>query len=149
MKHIRRHIKVIALCASCGVIGAGASAIASAGAATGSSPATGKVARTGRIWRSVARHSVQGDLVVLTKSGFATVTFDRGFIQAVNGQQITIADGTKNKTYKTVTLTIPGTARVRDNGKPATLSDLRRGQHVLVVEGPKRTFVIARNQSAS
>ncbi|MDQ6819443.1 MAG: hypothetical protein M3076_03740 [Actinomycetota bacterium] len=149
MKHIRRHTKVIALCASCAALGAAASAIATAGAATGSSPRSGAAARTGRLWRGVARHSVHGNLVVSSKSGFATVTFDRGFIQSVNGQQITIADGTKHATYKTFTLTIPGTASVLENGRRASLSDLRSGQHILVVQGPGRTLVIARNRTAS
>jgi len=92
---------------------------------------------------------VHGNLVVSSKSGFATVTFDRGFIQSVNGQQITIADGTKHATYKTFTLTIAGTASVLENGRRASLSDLRSGQHILVVQGPGRTLVIARNRTAS
>ncbi len=152
MKHIRRHSKVIALCACCAVIGAAASAVATAGAATGSassSQSSGVAERAGRVWKAVARRSVHGDLVVLTRSGFATVTFDRGFVKSVNGQEITIADGTKNATYKTVTLTIPVTAKVRENGRLVSLSELRSGQHVVVLQGPRRTIVIARDQSSS
>jgi hypothetical protein len=82
-------------------------------------------------------------VVVHTRSGFVTVTFDRGFVQSVSGQQLTVRVGTRNATYKTITLTIPANARVRDNGHAAKLSDLTAGQRVLVVKGPQRTFVIA------
>jgi hypothetical protein len=34
---------------------------------------------------------------------------------------------------------------VRDNGKPASLSQLSAGQRVGVLQGPNRTLVIARN----
>jgi hypothetical protein len=81
---------------------------------------------------------------VATKSGFATATLDRGFVSSVSGQQLTIREGTKKRTYKTVTLTIPSGARVRDNGKAATLGQLTDGQRVSVVRGPKRTTVVAR-----
>ena len=83
-------------------------------------------------------------MVVATKSGFATVTIDRGFVQSVSGQQLTIREGTKNATYKTVTLTIPSSAKVRDNRQASTLSALTAGQRVSVVQAPKRTWVIAR-----
>jgi hypothetical protein len=52
---------------------------------------------------------------VATTTGFATVTLDRGFVQSVNRQQLTIREGTKTTTYKTVMLTIPSNAVVRDN----------------------------------
>jgi hypothetical protein len=51
-------------------------------------------------------------VVVAGKGGkFVTVTFARGSVSAVNGQQLTIAEGSKKATYRTVTLTIPTTAR--------------------------------------
>ena len=113
-------------------VGAGASAIATAGAA---GTPTRQHAHCGQ-WRPRrarlpgARSSgvrVQGDLVVATKSGFATVTFNRGFVESVNGSQLTIREGTKKATYKTVTLTIPAGAKVRDNGQSASLSQLTAG----------------------
>ena len=61
-----------------------------------------------------------------------------------DGQQLTIREETKAATYKTVTLTIPSSAKVRDNGKSASLSQLTQGQRVGVVQGPKRTPVVAR-----
>ena len=77
-------------------------------------------------------------------NGFTTVTFVRGFVQSVNGQQLMMTEGTKRMTYKNVTLTIPTGARVRDNGAKSTLADLTPGQHVIVIVGPKQTFVRAR-----
>ena len=127
MTFLRRHLKLLSIGAACAAAGAGASAIATAGAAgtsaTGKSstahPAAARAAR-----RTLLRRAVQGDVVVATKNGFATVTLNRGFVQSVNGQQLTIREGTKKATYKTVTLTIPAGAKVRDNGKPASLSQL-------------------------
>lgn len=42
-----------------------------------------------------------------------------------------------------VTVTIPADARVRDNGTATTLSALRAGQRVIVIQVPRRTFVLA------
>ncbi len=73
------------------------------------------------------------------------MTFDRGTVKSVSGQQLTLTEGTKLATYKTVTLTIPTTARVRDNRKKGTLADVKTGQRATVVKTPKATFVIARS----
>jgi hypothetical protein len=81
---------------------------------------------------------------VATKSGFDTVTIDRGFVQSVSGQQLTIREGTQKATYKTVTVTIPSSAKVRDNRRASTMSALTSGQRVSVVQAPNRTWVIAR-----
>jgi hypothetical protein len=89
--------------------------------------------------------AVQGSLVVHTKSGFATVTFERGVVNSVSANQLTMTERTKRASYKTVTLTIPSNAIVRVNRQKATLSQLKSGQHVTVVNAPKRTFVIARS----
>jgi hypothetical protein len=142
---IRRYWKLGAVGISCAAIGVGASAIASAGAATagGSAAAKHKAARGGS-WRLFAR-AVHGDLVVPTKNGFATITFDRGVVQSVSGQQLTLKEGKKTATYKTVTLTIPTNARVRDNGSKATLANVKVGQRALVVQGPNYVLVRARD----
>ncbi|HUA44633.1 MAG TPA: hypothetical protein VMA77_05360 [Solirubrobacteraceae bacterium] len=151
MTFLRRHFKLVTIGAACAVAGAGASAIATAGAAGTSTTATSSTgtasahaAAAPRARRLLARRAVQGDLVVATRNGFATVTFSRGFVQSVNGQQLTIREGTKAATYKTVTLTIPSSAKVRDNGQSGSLSQLTQGQRVGVVQGPKRTLVVAR-----
>jgi hypothetical protein len=149
MTFLRRHLRLLSIGAACAAAGAGASVIATAGAAgtttATSSTATKTSARHPGARRALERRAVQGNLVVATKTGFATVTFNRGFVQSVNGQKLTIREGTKNATYKTVTLTIPAGANVRDNRKPASLSQLRVGQRVAVVQAPNRTLVIARD----
>jgi hypothetical protein len=155
MSFLRRHSKLLTIGAACAVAGAGASAIATAGAAgtstatsaATSTPAAQSPAARVAARRALLRRGVQGTVVVATKTGFATVTFNRGFVQGVSGQQLTIREGTKKATYKTVTLTIPAGAKVRDNGQTATLSQLTQGQRVGVVQGPKNTWVTARNAS--
>jgi hypothetical protein len=139
----RKHMKLVTIGAACAAVGAGASAIATAGAA-GTTTATKASPSHPVARRALERRAVQGDLVVATKSGFATVTFSRGFVQAVSGRQLTIKEGSRQATYKTVTLTIPADAIVRDNGQTASLSQLTQGQRVGVLQGPKRTLVVAR-----
>ena len=142
MSYIRSHGRLLITAICCVALGAGASAIASAGAASGSSAHPRAAARFG-VRRRFAARVVHGTFVVHTRNGFVTVTLDRGTVDSVNGQQLTITEGTAKATYKTVTLTIPSTARVRDNRQMATLSDLKAGQRVIVVQAPKRTFVVA------
>src|SRR5260221_8852668 len=98
---IRRYCKLGAVGISCIAIGAGASVIASAGAATGSTTGAGNAAstagkhhgaRAALAKKRFLQHAVHGSLVVPTKNGFATVTFDRGFVQSVNGQQLTLTE---------------------------------------------------------
>lgn len=146
MSSLRRNARLLPAAICCVGLGAGVSAIASAGAATTSSGhAAGIHKHVGfRGLRGVTARAVHGDVVVHTTTGFATVTFDRGTVDSVNGRQLTIAEGTAKAPYKTVTLTIPAGARVRDDRKKATLSDVRPGQRVLVLAGPAHTFVIAR-----
>jgi hypothetical protein len=75
------------------------------------------------------------------KGGFDTVTMDRGRFSSLSGEQLTIAEGTKTATYKTVTLTIPSGAKVYRNGETAQLSDIKSGDTVTVVHSPKGTVV--------
>ena len=77
------------------------------------------------------------------KGGFDTVTMDRGSFSSLSGNQLTITEGTKTATYKTVTLTIPSGATVRRNGEAAKLSDLKSGDTVMVMQSPKATVVAA------
>ncbi len=152
MKLLKSHYKLVALAASCVALGAAVSAIASAGAATpasstastASSAATKHHARLGLARRAFGG-AVQGSLVVHTKSGFATVTFERGVVKAVSGAQLTITERTKKAVYKDVTVTIPSNARIRVNRQKATIGQLKSGQHVMVVSAPKRTVVVARS----
>lgn len=141
--YIRNHGRLLIIAVCCVALGAGVSAIATAGAAPTTGSAHPRSARLGPLRRFAAR-AVHGSVVVRTTSGFQTVTFDRGKVQSVNGQQLTITEGTAKATYKTVTLTIPSSARVRDNRHKATLSDVKAGQRVIVLSAPQTTFVIAR-----
>ena len=152
MSSIRRHWRLLSVAVCCVALGAGVSAITTAGAATsgtgsaGSSSHAAKAAKPAAAGRGLRRltRAVQGSAVVHTKNGFATVTFQRGKVDAVSGQRLTITEGTRRATYKTVTVTIPANAVVRDDRHKASLSDVKAGQRVLVLQSPKRTYVIAR-----
>lgn len=144
MSFVKRHARLLAVAVGCLGLGAGASAIASAGASPPAKPAKATAAAH-RGARAMLRRAVHGDLVVNTPQGFKTVTFDRGFVQSVSADTLTLREGTKNATYKTVTLTIPSSARVRNDGQPSSLSSLRAGEHVGVLAGPVRTVVVARS----
>ena len=150
MSHILKHSRLLLVAVCCVALGAGASMIAGAGAATsakthakGHHSHHAKKGGLGRITRAV-----HGDVVVHTKAGFRTVTFDRGVVDSVSGQQLKITEGTPKATYKTVTLTIPANARVRDNRQKSSLVSVKPGQRVLVVTAPQRTLVVARTPHA-
>lgn len=132
-----RRLGVVGL--ACAGLGAGAGAIANAGASSQAVPKHHKRQRT------LLSRAVHGDAVVHTRAGFVTVTFDRGVVKSVSGQQLTLTEGTRKATYKTVTLTIPADARIRDNRRKATLSDVKPGQRAVVVQWPQRTVVVARD----
>jgi hypothetical protein len=144
MSFLRQNSKLVVVALTCLVLGAGASAIASAGAAS-SGPAArahraGFMGARGRRWLARA---VEGSAVVSTKQGYKTISFHRGKVTAVHGQQLTIAVGNRRSTYETVTLTIPTDAVVRDNRERSNLSHVAAGQRVIVIQAPKRTLVIA------
>jgi hypothetical protein len=147
---------------ACAAIGAGAGILGSASASSGPASTTGAAptsaatspagagagagARAGR--RSGLRRllrSVHTQAVIPVAGGsFATVTLDRGTVESVSGQQLTLREGTKTATYATVTLTIPIDAVVRDNRQSASLSSLTAGQTALVLSSPRGTHVLAR-----
>jgi hypothetical protein len=139
-------IKVAAVGGSCAAIGAGAGILGTSAAAPSSSP----TAKHHHHRLGLLARAVHADAVVPTKGGqFVQVTLDRGTVQSVSGQQLTISEGTKKHSYKTVTLTIPANAKVRDNKQTAQLSDLKAGQRVVVVQGPKNARVVARTPKAT
>ncbi len=149
MSSIRRHSRLLLVAVCCVAAGAAISAIASAGAATSSgssSSASHTRAHRGGL-RRLAR-AVQGSAVVRTADGFANVTFERGKVDSVSGQQLTITEGTRRASYKTVTVTVPTNAVVRDNRQKASLSNVKAGQRILVLTAPMRTYVIARTPKA-
>lgn len=95
-----------------------------------------------------AVHSVS---VVPDKAGtsFITLTSDRGTVKSVDsaGATITIAEGTKSATYKTLTLSVPSGAKVIRDGKTATLAEVKAEDHVSVSSSTEGTTVFAMDSS--
>lgn len=89
------------------------------------------------------KRAAHAELTVPTKTGFVKATVDRGQLVSVSGSSVTLRYKTKKLTGDTVTLSIPSNARVRANGKKASLADLKAGQRVSVAKLPKRTIVRA------
>jgi len=155
---LRRHLTLFAVSACSIAVGIGISSITTAGAASTSKASHAskaahvrKASRLGhgrshmRELRLLASRAVEGDVVVSTANGFETVSFERGLVASVSGQQLTMTEQTKTATYKTVTLTIPAGTVIRDNGaKLSSLASLTQGQRVFVFTGVKRTLVVAR-----
>ncbi len=153
MKHrIARHRRGLALATSCVALGVGIGALTSAGAATTTTAAhSGKTgsavvgARRRGLRRRVGmlRRAVQGDLVVRTASGFDTVSFQRGTVKSVSGAQLTLTEGTRRASYRSMTVNVPAQAVIRDDGRRTVLSSVTAGQRVLVIHAPDRTYVLA------
>ncbi len=155
MQVIRKHLRTIVIATVCAAAGAGISLIASAGAHPAHGPRSAARAlpgrfgaRAGLLGRGLRRRAVSGQLIVVTPHGFRTLKFDRGIVQSVSGQQLTLVEGMTAGPSRTVVLTIPADARVRDNRRQATLSQLSAGQRAVVIQRPRRTLVIARTAGA-
>jgi hypothetical protein len=146
MKFIHTHMKLIMVGLLCAALGAGGSAVAVAGAA--GTPPTSAAAHARPRPRALIRRTVSAQLVVATRKGFVKVDVARGEVKSVSANQLTLAEGTRRATYKTVTLTLPPGTRVRDNRRPATLSQISPGQRALVIRGPHRALVIAHTPRA-
>jgi hypothetical protein len=152
MSFIRRHVLLLAVSACSVAAAVGFSSIASAGAASPAKAASAHKSahrtaarfRMRELRRLALGGAVEGDAVVDTKAGFVTVSFERGVVDSVSGQQLTMTESTTKATYKTVTLTIPADAVIRDDRQASSISSLTQGQRVLVLTGPKRTLVVAR-----
>jgi hypothetical protein len=141
--------------ATCALMGAGAGIAGSAASTTSSKKSLrprvaeraffagrGLMLKAGPL--GAAGPPVHSDTVVPNeKGGFDTVTMDRGSFSSMSGSDLTIAEGTKSATYKTVTFTIPGGATIRRNDASASLSDLKSGDTVVVLQGPGGTVVYA------
>lgn len=138
--------RTLALAAACTLAGAGGAlgvgAISSAARGGGHDHRFG--GQRGHHAARVLGRAVHATAVVPQRDGtFADVTFDRGTVKGVSGQDLTIADGTRRAVYKDVTITIPADARIRRGHRRATLADLRAGDRVAVIQGPRQTFVLA------
>src|SRR6266576_5873950 len=93
----------------------------------------------------LARGPVHAELVFPDRNGgFKTVTLDRGVVDSVSGDQLVVKEGTEKSGFRTVTLTIPGDARIRRGGEQAQLSDLQAGDRVAVISVGDKTVVKAR-----
>src|SRR5262249_29613964 len=77
------------------------------------------------------------------KGGVDTITMDRGSFSSLSGDKLTITQGTKSRTDKTLPLTIPSGASVTRNGEAAKPSDLKSGDTVMVAQSPNGTDVAA------
>jgi hypothetical protein len=95
-----------------------------------------------------AVHSVD---VVLNKAktAYITQTTDEGAVESVDsaGGTITLLEGTKALTYKTVTVTVPSGATIALDGKSSTLGALVAGDHVSVSSSSDGTDVMAMDSS--
>lgn len=105
---LKRHTAiVVAVCLGVAVVGGGAAAAAAASsaarptldltaatsAASGSTGSTvGKAGHAGRLGKlaRLARRAVHGDVLVKTKNGYQTVTFDRGKVTAASATSVSI-----------------------------------------------------------
>jgi hypothetical protein len=103
----------------------------------------------GAMAQSLGGPPVHSEMVVPNKAGddFITVTQDNGKVESVSGSQVTITEGTPKATYKTVTVDVPGDAKVIRNGKTADVSDLQAGDQVHVSVSPDGSFVFASDGS--
>lgn len=95
-----------------------------------------------------AVHSVS---VVPDKAGtsFIALTSDRGAVKSVDSGAgtITIAEGTKSATYKTLTLSVPSGATIVRDGKKASLAEIKGEDHVSVSSSSEGTTVFAMDSS--
>jgi hypothetical protein len=139
--------KAIGIATACAALGAAGGVIGSAGASSSHAPshAGAKAGFHHRHVRArVLRRVVHANLVVAARHGrFVHATLDRGTVKAVQGDKLTLREGTRRATYKTVTVTLPANARVRVDRHPAQLSDVKPGQRAAVLQAPKRAFVRA------
>ena len=149
--HRSRTLLLAAGCTAAGALGAGA---------------IGSSAHDGNGHRFAIGHhhgfpalfgAIHADAVVPRNDGtFATITFDRGTVDSVSGNELTIREGTADAIYKTVDLNLPDDTKVyllkksdrmrhRHMGEDntASLSDLQAGDKVAVWQSSRKTVVLA------
>jgi hypothetical protein len=146
VRHSRR-IRLAVVGTLCAAIGAGAGIAGS----TANSGKTARSSRSGADPRFEFHRGppVHAEAVVPNRAGtgFVTVTEDAGRVESVSGDQITLKEGTRTLTYKTVTLTIPSNAKVYRNFATAQLSDLKSGDRAHVSSSSDGTVVFANDAS--
>lgn len=154
---MHRRKLIAAVLAACAIAALGAGI--AQGSSTKSSTARGRAAQAsgrppgpGGGWAGgpggAAVHSVS---VVLDKAGtgYVTQTTDEGTIESVDSsaETVTILEGTKSVTYKTLTLNVPSGATIMLDGKTSTLSALAAGDHVSISSSSEGTSVFATDSS--
>lgn len=75
--------------------------------------------------------------------GFDTVTMDDGKLKSIDGSKLTITEGTDKATYGEPTVDVGSEVTVIRNHAKAALGDLKEGDFVQVIKGPKSSFVMA------
>jgi hypothetical protein len=135
----RKWIGVLAVATTCALVGA-AGGIASSGAASkASSSSTSSTSKKdgggpGGPGGPGGGFAVHSESVQLNKAGtaFITVTRDQGTVTAISGSDITLKEGTKTVTYKSVTVTVADGATVTRNDETAALTDIKVGDNVSI-----------------
>jgi hypothetical protein len=158
MRSKRLFATVAALCAA-GALTAGiaqgsggkatpASTTASSGAGTQPAHSGGP---PGGMTGGPGDHAVHSVLVVLDKAGTAyiTQTIDSGTLQSIDSSAdtITLVEGTKSVTYKTVTVNVPSEATVTLDGKASSFSALTADDRVSVSSSSDGMTVSATDSS--
>jgi hypothetical protein len=75
--------------------------------------------------------------------GFVTVTMDNGKLKSIDGSKLTVTEGTDKATYGEPTIDVGDNPTVIRNHAKAALGDLKVGDEVHIIKGPKQTVVIA------
>jgi hypothetical protein len=76
-------------------------------------------------------------------TGFDTVIMDSGRVESVEGNTITVKQGTDKATWKTQAIDVGAEAKVVRNHDDAKVSDIKAGDHVHIVRGPRGNSVHA------
>jgi hypothetical protein len=141
-----RLTKAAALVLSGAALGGAGGYAASASGASTSPTKTSATKHAGALARQARlRHAVSITAVVPDGRGhFSTLSIERGTLVSVSGQSLTLNEGSRRYTYKSATLSLPSDVKVRLSHQISSLSALAAGDLVEVVQGPKRTAVIAR-----
>ena len=133
----------IGACGGYAVSASGASTRAPASGAHTSAAAGRTVHAKGGLAR--LKRAVSITAVLPGRDGkFSTVSIDRGTLTSIDGQDLTLREGTRRATYKTVSIAVGTEATVRLSRQPSTLGALVAGDRVTVVKAPHKTAVAAR-----
>jgi hypothetical protein len=77
------------------------------------------------------------------KGKFETITIDSGSLRSVSGHTLRIDETWAGHSYKTVSITVPSGVTVTRDFRPASLSDLKTGEWVSVLQSSNGDRVTA------